>query len=167
MITRSLVGKWAGASDIELISPTALAMDAAGNLYIADVTSNSILAYRNNAISILAHVISPGAIAVNAAGTKLYVASLAAGKVFEIDSLVNGSSNGRSIRTLLATSAPSGLAVDGAGNIFVADASANTIRRFDIQSGALTTAAGTGVAGYSGDGGAALRVAFRSPADLA
>ena len=37
MITRSLVGKWAGASDVELIAPTALAMDTSGNLYIADV----------------------------------------------------------------------------------------------------------------------------------
>jgi Abnormal spindle-like microcephaly-assoc'd, ASPM-SPD-2-Hydin len=167
MITRSLVGKWAGASDIELIAPTALAMDAAGNLYISDIKSNSILAYRNNSISILAHVISPGAIAVNAAGTRLYAASLAAGKVFEIDSSLNRSSNGSSIRTLLSTPAPSGLAVDAAGNIFIADASENTIRRFAIQSGSLTVVAGTGVAGYSGDGGAALRAAFNSPADLA
>ena len=167
MITRSLVGKWAGASEVELIAPTALAMDASGNLYIADVRSNSILAYRNNTVSVLAHVISPGAIAVNAAGTKLYVASLVAGKVFEIDSSLIGRSNGSSILTLLATSAPSGLAVDAGGNIFVADSSANTIRRFDIQSGVVTLVAGTGVAAYAGDGGAALRAEFHSPADLA
>jgi DNA-binding beta-propeller fold protein YncE len=167
MITRSLVGRWAGASDIELVAPAALAMDASGNLYIAEVHSNSILVYRNNTISMLAHVISPGAIAVNAAGTKVYVASLVAGKVFEIDSSANGIANGSSIRALLNTSAPAGLAVDGAGNIFVADSSANTIRRFDILSGAVTVVAGTGAAGYSGDGAAALRAAFRSPADMA
>jgi hypothetical protein len=167
MITRSLLGKWAGPSNIELIAPTALAMDASGNLYIADIASNSILAYRDNTIVMLAHVISPGAIAVNATGTKLYVASLAAGKVFEIDSSsTNRLPNGSSIRTLLASAAPSGLAVDGAGNIFVADSSANTIRRLDIQSGALSVVAGTGTAGYSGDGGSALLAAFRSPADL-
>jgi hypothetical protein len=167
MITRSLVGKWAGASNIELIAPAALAIDASGTLYISDVRSNSILAYRDNALSILAHVITPGAIAVNAAGTKLYVASPAAGKILEVDLSPNGIANGSSIRALLATAAPSGLAVDAGGNIFVADSSANTIRKFDAQSGALTVVAGTGVAGYSGDGGPAVRAAFHSPADLA
>jgi sugar lactone lactonase YvrE len=165
MITRSLVGKWAGASNIELLAPAALAIDGAGNLYITDAGSNSILAHRNNSLSMLAHVIAPGAIAVNAAGTKLYVASPRAGKVFEID--LSPARGGNSVRALLTTAAPSGLAVDASGNVFVADSSLSTIRRLDVQSGALTVVAGTGAAGDSGDGGTALRATFHSPADLA
>lgn len=62
---------------------------------------------------------------------------------------------------------PSGIAVDGDGNIFVSDMANNRIRRIDAVTGVITTVAGTGEAGYSGDGGPALAASFRQPRGLA
>ena len=50
---------------------------------------------------------------------------------------------------------PWDVAVDASGNVFIADTSNNRVRRVDSATGITTTAAGTGIAGFSGDGGAA------------
>ncbi|WP_420872001.1 NHL repeat-containing protein [Cohnella rhizosphaerae] len=50
---------------------------------------------------------------------------------------------------------PSAIAVDGSGNLFFADSNNNRIRKVDAVSKIITTAAGTGTSGYSGDGGPA------------
>src|SRR5438876_166751 len=52
-------------------------------------------------------------------------------------------------------SAPKDVAVDQSGNLFVADAFNNRVREVVASTGVITTVAGTGTAGYSGDGGAA------------
>lgn len=57
---------------------------------------------------------------------------------------------------------PEGLALDGAGNVYVADTSNNRIRRITPQ-GIIATVAGTGVAGYSGDGGPAASAQLSNP----
>ncbi|HEX3046592.1 MAG TPA: hypothetical protein VHY08_17685, partial [Bacillota bacterium] len=51
---------------------------------------------------------------------------------------------------------PHGLDVDRFGNLFIADTGINRIRMIDVNQNRLFTIAGTGVRGYSGDGGAAL-----------
>ena len=61
---------------------------------------------------------------------------------------------------------PSGLAVDKAGNLYIADAGNHRIRRVDT-SGIITTIAGTGEPGYSGDGGPAAEAQLASPVALA
>ena len=61
---------------------------------------------------------------------------------------------------------PSGLAVDKAGNLYIADAGNHRIRRVD-PSGIITTIAGTGEPGYSGDGGPAAEAQLASPVALA
>ena len=50
---------------------------------------------------------------------------------------------------------PWGVALDAYGNIFIADSGNFRIRRVDAASGIITTVAGNGVSGFSGDGGAA------------
>jgi hypothetical protein len=55
-----------------------------------------------------------------------------------------------------------GVAVDGAGNIYVADAENHRVRKIGAN-GIVTTFAGTGSAGFSGDGGAARRAQLDYP----
>ena len=61
---------------------------------------------------------------------------------------------------------PSGIAVDGAGNIYVADTGNNRIRRI-TPGGTITAYAGSGMLGAKGDGGPALNASFNSPNALA
>ena len=64
---------------------------------------------------------------------------------------------GRGVRRVEAElSNPYGVAVDGAGNLYIADASNNGIRKVD-STGTITTIAGTGELGFSGDGGSGGR----------
>jgi sugar lactone lactonase YvrE len=62
---------------------------------------------------------------------------------------------------------PYGIAIDRAGNIFIADRLNRRVRRVDAASGIITTLAGTGEAAYSGDGGPAARAGLAEPNGLA
>jgi hypothetical protein len=55
-------------------------------------------------------------------------------------------------------SSPIGVAVDAAENLYIADQGNHRIRKVDAG-GTITTVAGNGTAGYSGDGGAAITAA--------
>src|SRR5258708_7560869 len=57
---------------------------------------------------------------------------------------------------------PLGLAVDTVGNFYIADTSSPRVGRVDI-SGIITTVAGNGTEGFSGDGGAATRASLNFP----
>lgn len=61
---------------------------------------------------------------------------------------------------------PNGIAIDSQGNTYIADSWNHRIRRID-SSGVITTIAGTGTAGFSGDGGVAAGARLSSPGDLA
>jgi sugar lactone lactonase YvrE len=61
---------------------------------------------------------------------------------------------------------PRGVAVDAAGNLFLADAGNNRVRRVDAQTGRISTVAGNGTAGYSGDRGLATAAMIDSPGGL-
>jgi hypothetical protein len=68
--------------------------------------------------------------------------------------------------TLAALSRPSGVALDAAGNLYIADAGNSRVRQVS-PSGTISTVAGTGSAGFSGDGGAATAATLRYPSALA
>jgi sugar lactone lactonase YvrE len=57
-------------------------------------------------------------------------------------------------------------AFDARGNLYVADATSHCIRRVDVATGVITTAAGSGQMGYSGDGGPATQAAMNQPYSL-
>lgn len=61
---------------------------------------------------------------------------------------------------------PHAIAFDAFGNLYVADAPGHQIRRVDARTGVITTIAGTGEAGFSGDGGPATEAMFNQPRGL-
>jgi len=89
--------------------------------------------------------------------------AIAAAQSYSI-STVAGSSRLRdgSAATTAPLREPNGVAEDSAGNIYFADTTDNWIRRVDTK-GIISTVAGTGVAGFSGDGGPATQAMLNSP----
>jgi len=69
------------------------------------------------------------------------------------------------ISTLVQGSGPSGVAVDRAGNVYIAFSGSNVIGKVSTT-GVASTVAGTGVAGYNGDGIAAISAKLNYPADV-
>jgi hypothetical protein len=62
---------------------------------------------------------------------------------------------------------PTAVALDNLGNLYIADSGNNRIRKMTLASGMITTVAGNGTAGYSGDNGLATSAELNSPASLA
>ncbi len=62
---------------------------------------------------------------------------------------------------------PTGLALDSAGNLYIADSHNHRIREVAAATGAISTIAGTGIAGFSGDNGPAIAARFDLPTALA
>ena len=60
-----------------------------------------------------------------------------------------------------------GLAVDSAGNLYIADEGHNRIRKVDVSTGIITTVAGNGTPGHSGDGGPATSAQLLQPLGVA
>jgi len=84
-----------------------------------------------------------------------------------------GSSGDGGLATNASIDTPQGLAVDAAGNLFIASAAAgsatsgaNVVRKV-APNGTITTVAGDGKSGYSGDGGSATSAALTAPRGLA
>ena len=59
------------------------------------------------------------------------------------------------------------VALDGAGNLYIADTANNRVRRVNAADGVITTYAGNGTGGYSGDGGAADMASLWTPYGVA
>ena len=116
------------ASSARLSSPYGMAFDFAGNLYIADLGNARI------------RRITP-------AGT---ITTIAGG-----GSLSAGGPNEGSMATSVSLISPRNIAVDGNGNLYISDFGAHRVYKMAAD-GTLTTLAGTGSLGYSGDGVAAL-----------
>ena len=76
-----------------------------------------------------------------------------------------GFSGNGSAATLAKLNNPTGITYDSIGNIYISDYNNNQIRKID-GSGTITTVAGTGVGGYSGDGGSATAAKLNLPSTL-
>ncbi len=74
---------------------------------------------------------------------------------------------GPAINAEIAITGSSGIALDSLGNVYIADTYNNRVRVINAQTGVITTFAGTEVAGYSGDGGAATSAKLNEPEGLA
>lgn len=191
--TAAFAGDGGPADSARLSSPHALVADAQGNLWIADTGNNRIR--KIGASDTIATVAGagtssfagdggpalgaqfnkPSGMALDKSGS-LYIADAANHRIRKITqagtvSTVAGSGlqgfSGDGGSALAASlNQPSSIAFDSTGNLYVADAGNNRIRKIDT-SGAITTVAGNGMAGYAGDGGPAVSARLNFPAGIA
>lgn len=175
-------------------SPFALAVDGAGNLFIAERDGNRIRRVEvgtglittvagtgasgfsgDGGPAIAAQLSTPSGIAVDPAGN-LFIAdsdnhrvrrvAAATGFITTIAGTGTAAFSGDTgAATAADLSTPRGLAVDGAGNVFIADTGNNRVRRVAAD-GSIDTVAGNGTAAFSGDGGPATAAALSEPRDL-
>jgi sugar lactone lactonase YvrE len=135
------VGGFAGdggpATAALLSAPGSLALDHQGNLYILDRNNNRV------------RKVDPAGMITTFAGVGTY-----------------GFSGDGGPATAAEISESNGMAVDAAGNVYIADTDNARIRKVDLK-GIITTIAGTGKPGFSGDGGPAAKAQLSAPTSLA
>jgi uncharacterized protein (TIGR03437 family) len=117
--------------------PRGLAVDWVGNIYVADSGNHRV------------RMISPGGNIATVAGAG-----------------VRGRRGDGGPATSAELDTPAGVAVDGEGNLYIAEPGGHAIRRVDRR-GLITTVAGSGQKGYAGDGKAATVARLDSPAGVA
>ena len=132
------------AASAELNTPSSIVIDGAGNLYFADSGNETIR-----------EVVKASGLIYTVAGTSGTLG-------------YTGDGGAATSATLNISSGFAGLALDTSGNLYIADIGNNVIRKVNLSSGIITTIAGspTGVAGYSGDSGAAISATLNSPAGV-
>ena len=127
------------ATAAQLNGPETVAFDAAGNIFIADLGNDRVREV-NFSTGIITTVAGNGTAGFSGDGGPATAAELYR---------------------------PSGVAVDAAGNLFIADRNNNRIRRVDLSTGIITTVAGNGAAGCTGDGGPATAASLNAISGLA
>jgi len=180
------------ATAAEINYPASIALDAAGNLYIADQNNNVIRKVDGAGIittiagtgntgytgeggpATAADLGFPYGLAFDNSGN-LHVSLYYEAKVLKIDAAtgnittVAGSTFGYSgdggPATAAEMSGPWGIAFDYLNNLYIADFENERVRKVSAA-GIMTTIAGTGSAGFSGDGGPSTAAKLRGPTDV-
>ncbi len=182
------------ATSAQFNNPISVALDAAGNMYVADFYNHRIRKI-NTATNIITTIAGTGTagfsgdggLAINAqmnnpgdlcadAANNIYFIDNQNFRVRKIDAVTGTIStvagNGTASyagETILAINAgihyPNGLAVDAA-NLYISLFSKQRICKVNLATGMLSTIGGTGINGYSGDGGPAVNANFGYPAGL-
>jgi sugar lactone lactonase YvrE len=125
------------ATAAKLGSPYCIRLDASGNIYIADFANNRVR--KINSAGIISTIAGTGTAGYSGDGGPATAAEL---------------------------HHPTGLAIDASGNIYVSDAGNNRVRKIS-SAGTISTIAGNGTVGYTGDGAAATAAQLNYPTGLA
>ena len=194
--TAGFAGDGGAATSAQLKGPTGVAVDNAGNLYIADQANNRVreVAAATGVITTVAGngaqgfsgeggaatsaaMYSPTDLTFDSAGN-LYISDNANNRVRKVTIATGvittvagngtaGFTGDGSAATGAELNAPAGLAFDNAGNLYIADVTNNRIRQVAAGTGVITTYAGNGTGGFAGDGGAATSAQLNTPARVA
>jgi len=136
--TAGFSGDGGQATSAQLNHPTGIALDASGNIYIAD--------YRNYRVRKID------------SGTGIITTIAGSGKFGH---------SGDGGQATLAELSVTGIALDAFGNIYIADYLNSRVREVNVSTGIIATIAGTGVKGYSGDSGQAVAAELYNPWSVA
>ena len=158
------------AIESDLFRPLDVAVDAVGNIYIADFTriskvdiSGRIRTFGGTGrVETGGNVFAPRGVAVDAVGN-VYFTNPSLPGIRKVD--VSGAIS-TVVELVEEDNLPRGLAVDASGIVYITDIIDFRVYKVDA-SGALTTIAGLGVGDYSGDGGPATKVKLGHPENLA
>jgi uncharacterized protein YjiK len=186
-------GDGGSATSAGLRFPWGVTLDSSGNLYIAQYDSHVIRKVDNSGTitrfagtstygysgdggsATSARLNSPRHVAVDSSGN-LYIADSGNHRIRKVDTLgiittvagngLEGYSGDGGSAISAQLDHPEGVALDSFGHLYIADSGNHRIRKVNA-SGIITTVAGTGVAGYSGDGGDAASVQLYGPSHVA
>jgi sugar lactone lactonase YvrE len=185
------------ATNASLSTPFGVAVDSVGNIYIADTNSCKIrkvtastgiitnvagiafsCSYSGDGGPATSATLNyPYAVAVNSSGN-IYIADTNNERIREVNAgtgiistvagngtIGNGGDGGPATSSPL--NQPEGVAVDNSGNIYFADPNDPRLREVEASNGIITTIAGTGVNGYTGDEGPAIAAELSEPSGVA
>lgn len=144
--TAGYTGDGGPATAARLNNPYGIAVDGFGNIYIADATNNVVR--KLDASGLISTIAGDGTGAGMGMGNGGYSGDGGAATGAKMDF-------------------PAGVATDVAGNVYIADAFNNVVRKVDVTTGIITTVAGNGMPGYYGDGGAATNAKLKFPSGVA
>ena len=185
-------GDGGSATAAQLNFPSGVEVDPAGNIYIADTSNHRIR--KVTPAGVISTVAGNGSSGFSGDGGPATAAGLwfplgvtldAAGNIYIADSYNNrirkltpagvittvagsggdGFSGDGGLATAATLTQPSGMFVDPAGNLFIADRLNQRVRKV-TPAGTISTAAGNGIGGYDSDGGPAVGAALFYPSDV-
>ena len=190
------------ALNATLNTPDGVALDGAGNLYIADTGNNAVRKITaatgimttvagtgtqgsagDKGLATLAQLNQPWGVTLDSSGN-LYIADTANHRIRRVDAVTgiittvagngfmnpdgSGGYSGDGVQaTQTKLNRPFAVAFDLAGNMYIPDSANNRIRRVDALTRIITTFAGTGIVGSSGDGAAANTAQLYTPSGVA
>jgi hypothetical protein len=190
--TTGYSGDGGAATGAQLSTPTGIAFDGGGNMFIADF-SNNVIRRVDASTALIGTIAGTGVAGFSGDGgpgtaaqlngpthvvfdrtVNLYITDANNERIRKVDAVTDqivtiagtgiaGFSGDGGAATSAQLNFPDGVALDTDGNVFIGDALNNRVREVTIATGDITTVAGNGVGGYSGDGGPATNAELNFP----